>query len=512
MAAPQACLERRDTMADKATIVLFSHVSNTRSITGAEKLLLFFSRELLPYFNCILVAPQEGKLTRQARKNGLSVQLLPIPLVYGIYTPYAGLEADIRKFQESREYGELLDWLSALRPAFIISSTCVHALPAMAAKSLGIPVVWKISETITDNEFTPISTGLIHKNSDEILAISHTVAACFPEDIREEKVTQLPPSWNESEMMIEAWSKLRGERRRDLRVAPAEPLLGYISSFINVEKGLEHFVKMAVQVSERHPEAKFIVVGTPGDKSYYERCVRKVKLEGLTSRFRFIGYEKNLADVYCAMDILVVPSLIREGFGMTALEGMAFGKPVVAYASGGLYEILCAAGCEGLLAPVEDIDVLAQRVNSLLAEPGLAAAIGSQARERVDAVYGPAAYRTRLLGLAERWNLRYCAAPPEPAGALELPAADASGSGEPAPPPLPEPRQRRRSSASRAARLRRSKLRRGKLRRAKTRARSRKRPGRKRRAAGSARRPGSGGKHRRAGHARRRAKRRRKAA
>ncbi|MGN7763413.1 glycosyltransferase family 4 protein [Paenibacillus sp. 22594] len=497
-------------MADKATIVLFSHVSNTRSITGAEKLLLFFSRELLPYFNCILVAPQEGKLTRQARKNGLNVQLLPIPLVYGIYTPYAGLEADIRKFQESREYGELLDWLTALRPAFIISSTCVHALPAMAAKSLGIPVVWKISETITDNEFTPISTGLIHKNSDEILAISHTAAACFPEDIREGKVTQLPPSWNEAEMMFEAWSKLRGERRRDLRIAPAEPLLGYISSFINKEKGLEHFIKMAVLVSGQHPEAKFIVVGTPGDKSYYERCVRKVKLEGLTSRFKFIGYEESLPDIYCAMDILVVPSLIREGFGMTALEGMAFGKPVVAYASGGLYEILHAAGCEGLLAPVGDIDVLAQRVNLLLAEPGLAAAIGSQVRERIDAVYGPAAYRARLLGLAERWHLRYCLAPPDPAGAPEPPAADASGSGEPAPPPQPEPR--RRGPGSRAARLRRGKLRRGRLRRATTRARSRKRPGRKRRAAASARRRGSGGKHRRAGHARRRAKRRRKAA
>ncbi|OKP97818.1 glycosyltransferase family 4 protein [Paenibacillus sp. P46E] len=496
-------------MADKATIVLFSHVSNTRSITGAEKLLLFFSRELLPYFNCILVAPQEGKLTRQARKNGLNVQLLPIPLVYGIYTPYAGLEADIRKFQESREYGELLDWLTALRPSLIISSTCVHALPAMAAKSLGIPVVWKISETITDNEFTPISTGLIHLNSDEILAISHTAAACFPEDIREGKVTQLPPSWNEAEMMFEAWSKLRGERRRELRIAPAEPLLGYISSFINKEKGLEHFIKMAVLVSGQHPEAKFIVVGTPGDKSYYERCVRKVKLEGLTSRFKFIGYEESLPDIYCAMDILVVPSLIREGFGMTALEGMAFGKPVVAYASGGLYEILHAAGCEGLLAPVGDIDVLAQRVNLVLAEPGLAAAIGSQARERVDAVYGPAAYRARLLGLAERWHLRYCSAPLDPAGAPEPPAAEASGSGEPAP---PQPEPRRRSPGSRAARLRRGKLRRGRLRRAKTRARSRKRPGRKRRTAASVRRRGSGGKHRRAGHARRRAKRRRKAA
>jgi glycosyltransferase involved in cell wall biosynthesis len=528
-------------MADKATIVLFSHVSNSRSITGAEKLLLFFARELSPYFNCILVAPQEGKLTRLARNSGMNVELMSIPLVYGMYTPYAGLEADIRKFQEGKEYLELTDWLTALRPAFIISSTCVHVLPAMAAKSLGIPVVWKISETITDNEFTPLSVELINRSSDEILAISHTAAACFPEDIRELKVTQLPPSWDDKDMMLEAWSMLRGERRRELRVAPGEPLIGYISSFINKEKGLEHFVKMAVMVSELHPDAKFLVIGTPGDKNYYDRCVRKVKLEGLTAKFKFAGYEECLPAAYCAMDLLVVPSLIREGFGMTALEGMAFGKPVVAYDSGGLREILHAAGCGEQLVPAENIAALAERVNALLAAPEYAAAVGSMARANIVAVYGPDAYRARLLGLTERWYLRYCSGAPqpqlqppaeEPPAVLEItdsvvaiddvqqagaavPAGDAPGGSEPAAAAAPAPPRtlRRRLIVRRAIRLRRGKLRRGRLRRAAARARRAGRPGNKRRTVKPARRKKGGGKQRRQGHrARRGVKRRRKAA
>jgi hypothetical protein len=338
--------------------------------------------------------------------------------------------------------------------------------------------------------------------------------------------------------MMEAWSKLRGERRSELKVSPDEPLIGYISSFINKEKGLEHFVKMAVLVSEQYPKAKYLVIGTPGDKNYYDRCVRKVKLEGLTSRFKFAGYEECLPSAYCAMDLLVVPSLIREGFGMTALEGMAFGKPVVAYDSGGLQEILHMAGCGNQLAPVEDIEALADRVKVLLAEPGLAAAIGSQSRERVDAVYGPAAYRARLLGLAERWQLRYCTAavvelpicsePAEPlsGGApVQLPVSEAPGSSEPVvaaaeppPPPPPPPEQPEQSPpgkghSRRATRLRRARLRRGKLRRAKARARRSGRPGRKRRTARPARRKGSGGKSRRTGsRARRRGKSRRKAA
>ncbi|MEK3717196.1 glycosyltransferase [Paenibacillus sp. FSL R7-0333] len=506
MAAPQPFAgERRDTMADKATIVLFSHVSNTRSITGAEKLLLFFSRELSPYFNCILVAPQDGKLTQLARSYGLQVRLMSIPLVYGVYTPYAGLPADIRKLQEGREYHELTHWLAELRPSFVITSTCVHALPPIAAKSLGIPVIWKISETITDNEFTPISVELIHNNSDEILAISQTAAACFPEGIRDSKVTQLPPSWSDADLMFEAWSKLRGERRSELKIAPGDPLIGYVSSFINKEKGLEHFVKMAVLVHEQHPAARYLVVGTPGDKSYYERCVRKVKLEGLTSRFRFVGYEECLPAAYCAMDLLVVPSLIREGFGMTALEGYAFSKPVVAYDSGGLREILDAAGCGELLVPAGDMEALAGRVNALLADQAMAAGIGWQARERIEAVYGPAAYRARLQGLAERWHLRYCLQPPQLIGGPEAPPAAAPAGGKSAPAAQPT----RGKTGRRAARLRAAKLRRAKSRSGAAGTR----PRRKKRAAGSARRrASSGGKKRRAGQAgSRRSKRRRKA-
>jgi len=96
---------------------------------------------------------------------------------------------------------------------------------------------------------------------------------------------------------------------------------------------------------------------------------------------------------------------------MTALEGMAFGKPVVAYDSGGLQEILQAAGCGDNLVPAADINALADRVNAILAQPGLAFEIGIQARERVEAIYGPVAYRARLNGLAEMWSLRYCTAP-----------------------------------------------------------------------------------------------------
>ncbi|NGM83658.1 glycosyltransferase family 4 protein [Paenibacillus sp. 7124] len=440
-------------MADKPAVVLFSHVSNDNSITGAEKLLLFFARELSSYFDCLLVAPQEGKLTRQARHSGIPVELLPIPLVYGMYTPYAGLEEDIRSFQEDREYKELKAWLEQRRPAFIITSTCVHVLPAAAAKSLGIPVVWKISEIITENENTPLSIQVINRFSDQIICISQTAALSFTEEMRASKIALLPPTWDEREVMTGAWSKLRIERRRELRVGPASPLIGYISSFIIWEKGLEHFIHMAILVAQKRPDARFLVIGQPRDKEYFNICKRKVRLEGLSSRFRFESYAESIAETYCAMDVLVVPSLVREGFGMTAMEGLSFGKPVVAYDSGGLGEIMRAVDCSEGLVPRENSEALAERALALLAQPELAATIGARSRGRVIALYGPAAYRERLRGLAEAWLLRWAvpaaaAAPPEP------PAGEAAGeSAAPGASPQRSPAGRR--AAKRRGRLRR---------------------------------------------------------
>ncbi|MBY9078651.1 glycosyltransferase family 4 protein [Paenibacillus sp. HN-1] len=472
-------------MADKPAVVLFSHVSNGSSITGAEKLLLTFARELAPYFDCLLAAPKEGKLTRQARQSGIPVELLSIPLLYGLYTPYAGLEQDLAELQGSRDFRELTAWLDVRRPAFIVTSTCVNVLPAAAAKSLGIPVVWKISETIAINEYTAITTGIIHRLSDQILCISETAAEPFGPEAREH-IALLPPTWNDGELMEPAWSKLRSERRRELNIKPGHPLVGYISSYINEPKGLEHFIHMAVAVAAERPDCRFLVIGEPGDKAYYARCLKKVKLEGLLSRFRFTGYEACPPQAYCAMDVVVVPSLVREGFGMTALEGLVFGKPVVAYDSGGLGEILRAVGFEDGLAPPQNHEILAHRVLSFL-NPALAGDIGYNVRLRATALYGPAAYRERLRILAENWLLRW---PVPPAAVLppapEPPAAAEGGSSEKRAKGLkarrsgkPRGGKRRRLSRHKAPRLRR-KLRKPKSAKTAVRRRSRRRGGRTR--------------------------------
>jgi glycosyltransferase involved in cell wall biosynthesis len=78
--------------------------------------------------------------------------------------------------------------------------------------------------------------------------------------------------------------------------------------------------------------------------------------------------------------VVAAPSR-REGFGLTAAEAMAHGRPVVASAVGGLLDLV-ADGETGLLVPPRDPAALRTALERLLGDPGLRARLGAAARER----------------------------------------------------------------------------------------------------------------------------------
>ena len=98
---------------------------------------------------------------------------------------------------------------------------------------------------------------------------------------------------------------------------------------------------------------------------------------------RAVGFvpPAELGPWYERASVVVVPSR-REGYGVAAREAMAYGRPVVATAVGGLPDVV-EDGVTGILVPPGDVDRLREALRRLLGDAELRASLGQRARARI---------------------------------------------------------------------------------------------------------------------------------
>lgn len=100
-----------------------------------------------------------------------------------------------------------------------------------------------------------------------------------------------------------------------------------------------------------------------------------------------VADEQGMAALYQQCDALIVPSRL-EGFGYAALEAMACGRPVVAFANSSLTEVI-EHGVTGLLVPQDDVAALAGACRRLEGDVPAWRHMGEAGRARAVEVFGP---------------------------------------------------------------------------------------------------------------------------
>lgn len=352
-------------------------------------------------------SPSGGKLAGLARRFGIQVKICTLPMLHGVYTPYQGIADDAEHLRHTPAYQEAVSLIRETAPDIVLTNTCVNVMPAVAAKSLQIPIIWKITEIIHANEHTTEAIQMIGRYADWIIGISETAVAPFQEAGMGDKVTIISPTWEPALPAPDRWVHLRERKRKELGFKSSQTCIGYISSFIYDAKGLKPFVDMALRICETHSRCRFWIIGAASDKKYYDECVSRVKKSGYSRRFTFTTFEENVSLAYTAMDILVIPSMVKEGFGMTALEGLYFAKPVIAFAQGGLKELMESVGSDAFLAPPGDAEALVTLATTLLNDAELASNTGWRNRTEAERLYGVETYRTKLHTMVTQWLLRF---------------------------------------------------------------------------------------------------------
>lgn len=136
---------------------------------------------------------------------------------------------------------------------------------------------------------------------------------------------------------------------------------------ITMQKGPEFFLRAAERVLKRRDDVEFIVAGW-GDLA--PRMIDWVAQTGLSRYIRFSGFLRGeeVSQAYQRADVYVMPS-VSEPFGLTALEAIQHGVPVVLSKSSGAAEVLPAGA---LKVDFWDVDLMAEMILSLLDRPVLA--------------------------------------------------------------------------------------------------------------------------------------------
>lgn len=167
-----------------------------------------------------------------------------------------------------------------------------------------------------------------------------------------------------------------GGLRESLGLAPDVPLVGFVGR-LSPEKGPSVFVRAALLLHSREPEAHLVMVG----EGPLETDVRQLAQRfGLEERLHFAGTRRDMPAVYNALDI-VVSSSHSEAMPLALMEAMASGLPIVATRVGGVPDLVEHGETGWLVAP-GDFDDIAGCCAALIRDPLLRRRMGERGRQR----------------------------------------------------------------------------------------------------------------------------------
>jgi len=166
----------------------------------------------------------------------------------------------------------------------------------------------------------------------------------------------------------------RAELREKYCPGLAGPLVSVVAR-LSAEKGHPFLIRAMKAVSARVPGIRLLIVGDGKTAGALKALVSEL---GLEKTIVFVPVVAAIREIYYISDICVLPSL-QEGLGLGLMEAMAWGKPVIGSAVGGIKNLI-RDGENGLLVRPADPDGLAAAILELLERPDRAATMGNNAR------------------------------------------------------------------------------------------------------------------------------------
>jgi glycosyltransferase involved in cell wall biosynthesis len=192
--------------------------------------------------------------------------------------------------------------------------------------------------------------------------------------------------------------------REKLKITHLGPVVVYVGRIVP-EKGVESLLRAFSNCVQENPDAFLLMVGAVAQEfaSYLNQLIRELGLRD--DQIHLAGHSSDPQFYFGAADVAVVPSIVEESFGLTAVEAMACGTLTLVSDSGELPNLVGEEN-QDLIFPRGDAPALAAQLEHWLAKPEAARQRGLKLRERVlEKFQAPDKlnhYETILIGLTKR--------------------------------------------------------------------------------------------------------------
>lgn len=189
----------------------------------------------------------------------------------------------------------------------------------------------------------------------------------------------------------------RERTRRRYGIPDDALVLGFVGRLFRV-KGVAELVAAWDRLSREHSNLHLLAVGAYDEKEPLQPgVVRQLQAD---PRIHLTGFLPDVAAVYPAMDVLVLPSF-HEGLGYVLIEAAALAVPVIGTSIPGILDAI-EDGVTGIIIPPGDVDAIVEASSRYLLDPEMRLRHGVAGRQRVLRLFEPESVWAAQLSLYRR--------------------------------------------------------------------------------------------------------------
>lgn len=210
-----------------------------------------------------------------------------------------------------------------------------------------------------DPTYAPVVTFSINE-SDAVTAVSQNLKEETYKSFPIEKDIRVIPNFVD----VARFRHTNKDHFKKMLAPMGERILAHVSNFRKVKR-VEDVIHVFEKVHQKIP-SKLLMIGDGPERQHAEDLVRN---SGICNDVRFLGKQEQMDEILSITDLFLLPSQY-ESFGLSALEAMSCGVPVVSSNAGGIPEINIHEQT-GFLSEVGDVEDMAKNALHILSETSI---------------------------------------------------------------------------------------------------------------------------------------------